>query len=177
MTSNRLELATTPADELAAVRMWEKAAFGRRPEVIALNPGAAFGAAKYWPEESFARLAQMLVDRRGSGILVLCGPKEAELARRIVAAADRPTVFSLAGEPMSIGLTMSSYAPSWIALTVDCMSSRAVTTTTVGGRGRSAIWVSTSKPLPPGRPRSRSIRSAPSAAATAPGASCAVATS
>ena len=33
---------------------------------------------------------------------------------------------------MSTGLTRYSYAPSWIALTVDCMSSRAVTTTTVG---------------------------------------------
>src|ERR1043165_8097616 len=58
------------------------------------------------------------------------------------------------------------------------MSSRAVTTTIVGGRGRSARAVRTSKPLTPGRPRSSSMTSMLSAvAAIAPGASCAVVTS
>src|SRR5439155_1576002 len=47
------------------------------------------------------------------------------------------------------------------------MSSRAVTTTIVGLASRSASFSITSKPEPPGRPRSSSIRSMPSAAATA----------
>ena len=51
-------------------------------EVVCLNPGAAFGAAKYWPAEHFAALARDLADRRGCGVLVLCGPSETELARR-----------------------------------------------------------------------------------------------
>src|SRR5947209_6514368 len=68
--SPRLELFTTTRDEAAADRVWTQAPFGDHPEVICLNPGAAFGAAKHWPAEYFAALARDLVDRRGSGILV-----------------------------------------------------------------------------------------------------------
>ena len=72
-----------------------------RREVICLNPGAAFGAAKFWPTESFARLAQDLADTRGAKVLVLCGPNEREQARNIARLANRPHVFSLADEASS----------------------------------------------------------------------------
>ena len=38
---------------------------------------------------AFRQLARDLVDRRGSGVLVLCGPAERELARQIVATGRR----------------------------------------------------------------------------------------
>src|SRR5437588_739019 len=79
-----LGLATTGRDERAADEVWGQAGLGRHPEVVCLNPGAAFGSAKHWPLTSFARLAQEFVDRRGSGVLVLCGPGEQPLAREIV---------------------------------------------------------------------------------------------
>ena len=103
--SYRMELATTPRDEQAADAVWHQAEFDAYPEVIGLNPGAAFGSAKHWPAESFARLAQTLVDRRSSGVLVLCGPGEQDLARQIVSLARRPGVHSLADQPLSLGLT------------------------------------------------------------------------
>jgi heptosyltransferase-2 len=87
--------------------------------VICLNPGAAFGSAKYWPAESFVALAQQLVDQRGSGVLILCGPAERDLARRIAAAARRPGVHSLAGHHLSIGLTKACVRRSDLLITTD----------------------------------------------------------
>src|SRR5262249_42890134 len=50
----RLELFTTPRDEQAADAVWRQARFDHYPEVVCLNPGAAFGSAKYWSAASFA---------------------------------------------------------------------------------------------------------------------------
>ena len=101
----RMELFTTPADEAAADAAWAKFRLGRYSRVVALNPGAAFGAAKHWPAESFAQLARMLTQRLQAGVLVLCGPGERDMARRIADAARSPNVFSLADNALSLGLT------------------------------------------------------------------------
>ncbi len=103
--SLRMELFTTRNDERHADAVWDRAGFERHREVICLNPGAAFGSAKLWPASYFADLAKRLVDERGSGVLVLCGPYERELARQIVRMANRREVVSLADEPVSLGLT------------------------------------------------------------------------
>ena len=115
----RLELATTPRDDEAADAVWRHERLDRCSEVICLNPGAAFGSAKHWPAESFARLAQEIADRRGSGILVLCGPGEEALARRIVTHAGRHGVVSLAGRPLSLGLTKACIRRSDLLITTD----------------------------------------------------------
>ena len=114
-----MELFTTPNDEHAADQVWEKFDFSRREEVICLNPGAAFGVAKHWPAEHFARLAQDLADQRGSGVLVLCGPGERDMARRIAGLAARPTVHTLADEPLSIGLTKALVRRCDLLVTTD----------------------------------------------------------
>jgi heptosyltransferase-2 len=101
----RMELGTTADDEQAQKSVWEQSGFAGCPEVICLNPGAAFGSAKHWPLEHFVTLAQGLVDRRGSGVLVLCGPNERDLARQIALRTNRPGVHSLADHPVSLGLT------------------------------------------------------------------------
>lgn len=103
--SMRMELFTTPADEAQADEVWAKTGLDRFREVVALNPGAAFGASKLWPAESFATVARELVDRCGCGVLVLCGPAERDLARHIVTLSRRPDVYSLADFPVSLGLT------------------------------------------------------------------------
>jgi len=98
-------LCTTPADDAAADSVWRACRFDRYSEIVCLNPGAAFGAAKLWPAESFAALARRLADERGCGVLVLCGPNERDLARQIVAKAARSNVVSLADRDVSLGLT------------------------------------------------------------------------
>ncbi len=115
----RMELHTTPADEADADRLWDRFRVGGGDEVICLNPGAAFGAAKFWPAQSFAALAQQLVDTRGAKVLVLCGPNEREQARRIAQLANRPRVFSLADEPLSLGLTKALIRRSTLLVTTD----------------------------------------------------------
>ncbi len=97
-----LELFTTPADEAAADRVWELAGMEYYPEVVCLNPGAAFGAAKHWPSEYFASLARHLHVQRGCGVLILCGPAERDLAKEIAERADLPAVTSL-GEMVERG--------------------------------------------------------------------------
>jgi heptosyltransferase-2 len=115
----RLELFTTAKDEAAANAVWQQTRLGKFPEVICLNPGAAFGSAKHWPTESFAALARQLADQRGSGVLVLCGPGESELARAIVNRAGRPQVHALADHPLSLGLTKACVRRADLLITTD----------------------------------------------------------
>src|SRR5262249_401925 len=85
--------------------VWKKFALSSYPEVICLNPGAAFGSAKLWPAHYFAQLARRLAQKRGCGVLVICGPNERKLAREIAEAANNPGECWLAKEPVSLGLT------------------------------------------------------------------------
>jgi heptosyltransferase-2 len=119
LPSHQMELATTACDERAADTVWDRAGFVRRAEVICLNPGAAFGRAKLWPAHHFADLARELVVRRGSGVLILCGPGEEELARTIVRLAQSSAVSSLAGQPLSLGLTKACVRRADLLVTTD----------------------------------------------------------
>lgn len=103
--SPRLELATTSGDEAAADHAW--AAMGIAPDErpVVLNSSGAFGAAKLWPERHCAGLAGRIARELGLSVVVLCGPAERERAARIAAAAGHPRVTSLAGAPLSIGLS------------------------------------------------------------------------
>jgi heptosyltransferase-2 len=100
----RMTLHTTAEDEAAAETVWQKFGLHEANPVVALNPGAAYGAAKHWPVAYFAEVARRLVDERGAAVLVLCGPAEKDMARQVVAGAQRPNVHSLAEEDVSLGL-------------------------------------------------------------------------
>jgi heptosyltransferase-2 len=124
----RMELYTTPADESEADRIWEAARFDDHSEVVCLNPGAAFGSAKHWPTEHFTVLAQQLADGRGCGVLVLCGPAEAALARQIAGAARRRSIVALSDltspiQPdaprLSLGLSKALVRRSDLLITTD----------------------------------------------------------
>jgi lipopolysaccharide heptosyltransferase II len=118
----RMELFTTPSDEAAAAAVWRRAGFGPGREVICLNPGAAFGAAKHWPADYFAELAHHFAHSRGSGVLVLCGPAESGLARQIAASADHSGVIALSADgmpPPSLGLTKAVIRRCGLLVTTD----------------------------------------------------------
>jgi heptosyltransferase-2 len=116
---HRMELFTTPTDEAAADSVWSRFGLSRYSRVIACNPGAAFGAAKHWPISHFAELARMFTQRAGSGVLVLCGPSERDMARRIVADSRSPHVFSLSDTALSLGLTKAIVRRSDLLVTTD----------------------------------------------------------
>jgi heptosyltransferase-2 len=115
----RMELFTTSADEATAAAVWRRGGFTQYPEVVCLNPGAAFGSAKHWPVEYFVTLARSLTDQRDSAVLVLCGPNEKELAREIAVRADRPGVRSLWDVPLSVGLTKACVRRADLLITTD----------------------------------------------------------
>ncbi len=115
---HRMELFTTPADEAAADAVWDGFGLTRYPHVVSLNPGAAFGAAKHWPVASFAALARKLTDR-GWGVVVLCGPGEREMARRIADGSRSPHVFALSDATLSLGLTKALVRRSDLLVTTD----------------------------------------------------------
>lgn len=117
--SYRMELFTTPRDEAAADAVWRGFRLSDFPEVICLNPGAAFGAAKYWPVEHFATLARELAIQRSAGVLVLCGPGEQEMARMIAHLAKHPAVCSLADTALSLGLTKACVRRCDLLVTTD----------------------------------------------------------
>jgi heptosyltransferase-2 len=118
----RMELFTTVADEVDADAVWHLSGLSEYPEVICLNPGAAFGSAKHWPNESFAALARRLARERGCGVLVLCGPAERSLAQAIARTADHPAVHALSDLPgvrLSLGLTKACVRRCDLLVTTD----------------------------------------------------------
>ena len=116
---HRMELFTTATDERGADAAWGRLGLRRFASVVGLNPGGAFGAAKHWPTAHFAELARSLADRRGCGVLVLCGPTEREIARGIAAQANHPAVVSLADTPLSLGLTKAAVRRLALLVTTD----------------------------------------------------------
>jgi len=101
--SLRLELATLPEDEQSAEGVWSRFGWGHEARPVVLNCSGAFGAAKLWPVEYFAQLAQRIVDHFGEHVLVFCGPGEREIACQIVRLAEREQVVSMAEQPMDFG--------------------------------------------------------------------------
>lgn len=129
-----MELFTTPANEAAANHVWQASDLVNCPEVVCLNPGAAFGAAKFWDRDYFVRLARDLTDRRGSGVLVLCGPSERDLALSIARSAARPAVHALADFCQAAGDSPSSDKPRLsIGLTKACVRRADLLVTTDSG--------------------------------------------
>ncbi len=116
---HRMELFTTASDEVAAAGVWEQFGLGRYPRVVALNPGAAFGAAKHWGCDHFAELARMLTAHLGCGVLVLCGPSERAMAQQIAAESRSPHVYSISDRPLSLGLTKAIVKRADLLVTTD----------------------------------------------------------
>lgn len=117
---HHLELGLLPGDQAAAELVFGHEALAGR-EVVILNPGAAFGAAKFWPAGSFAQLALRLAET-GRGVLVLCGPAEADLARSIAREANHPRVAALPDASqghVSLGLSKACVARAALLVTTD----------------------------------------------------------
>jgi heptosyltransferase-2 len=118
--SRQMQLAVLPQDieQFNAFLQRLPRELPARP-IITLNPGGAFGAAKHWPTEHFAKLARRVATELDRTALVLCGPAERDHAREISRLADHPLVTSLADETPSIGLTKAAVRASELLVTTD----------------------------------------------------------
>jgi heptosyltransferase II len=117
--TDRMELFTSPADDENAQAVLKKLGIGPQERVVGLNPGAAFGASKFWPTEHFIKLARELADRDGVRVVILCGPAERGIAQTIAQGANRPGVVSLAEAPLSLALTKSIVKRLELLVTTD----------------------------------------------------------
>ncbi len=71
--------------------------------LIGLNPGASFGSSKCWPAENFARLAELLQEQYRCKLILLVGPGEESIARRITAATNA-TIINTADAMLDLAL-------------------------------------------------------------------------
>ena len=69
-------------DEEFADKFLEGGGIKRGDLLIGLNPGSGFSARK-WSEENFAELAKILNKELGARILILWGPKDKDLAKKV----------------------------------------------------------------------------------------------
>lgn len=98
-----LELATTGAEELSADAVWANLGLRCDGRVLVVNPGASVGSAKLWPVKHFGQLARRVADELDHDVLVLCGPKDRQVAQEVVVNAAHPRVFSMADQALDLG--------------------------------------------------------------------------
>jgi lipopolysaccharide heptosyltransferase II len=107
---------------------------GRAEPYVLCTPGAAFGAAKLWPPEHFARALDLLHAQRGWRGVVSGAPGEEPQIEAVVSAAKSP-VISLASARRTLGtlkalvhgaelLLVGDSGPRWVAAAFDvpCVS-------------------------------------------------------
>ncbi len=117
--SPQLDLATTCQDRQLADRRARELGIADWRQVVVFNCSGAFGAAKLWPVEHFAHLARKITGELELQVLVICGPQEQDIARRIVHLADHPKVLTLAGGPLSLGLSKECVRRCRLMVTTD----------------------------------------------------------
>lgn len=117
--SQRLELATTEAEERSAARVWRALSLRANGRVVTLNSGSSNGEARFWPVEHFGRLARMIAQRLEHDVLVMCGPNERRLAGQIVRQAGCDRVFSMADQPLDLGTAKACIRRSRLMVSTD----------------------------------------------------------
>ncbi len=117
--SPELDLATTNQDRELADRRAAQLGIADWHRVVVFNCSGAFGAAKLWPAEHFALLARRIAVELEHQVLVICGPQEQATAERIVQQADHPAVVTLAGGPLSLGLSKECVRRCRLMVTTD----------------------------------------------------------
>ncbi|HBO43336.1 MAG TPA: lipopolysaccharide heptosyltransferase II, partial [Planctomycetaceae bacterium] len=108
--SRQLELHTTEADRQAADAAWRDLGLRDDGRVIALNTSGVHGSARLWPVEHFGLLARRIVATLDHDVLVTCGPKERRVAREVVRHGGSNRVFSMADQPLGIGVAKACIA-------------------------------------------------------------------
>ena len=86
----RLEVAPRAREAQAA--QLSELGLSRGTDYVLCTPGAAFGAAKLWPPEHFARALDLAAERFGWRAVITGGPGEEPLIERVAAATKRGAI-------------------------------------------------------------------------------------
>ncbi|MHB8897188.1 MAG: lipopolysaccharide heptosyltransferase II [Thermoguttaceae bacterium] len=114
-----LELAPTAADERSADEVFQTLGVREDGRIVTLNCSGAYGGAKLWPIEYFAKLARRIVDSQDHDVLVMCGPNERRTAQDIVRLSESRRVFSMAEQPLGIGTAKACIRRSRLMVSTD----------------------------------------------------------
>jgi len=92
-----IRLSVTEAARSAAESALRNAGARENSRRVAIAPGASYGAAKCWPPERFAHVADRLISESGADVLFFGTPAEKEIAARIRSNMKSSAIF-LVGE-------------------------------------------------------------------------------
>ena len=84
----RMELFVSETDRARAGEALRAAGLDRKRPLVLLSPGASYGPSKCWPAQRFAHTADLLSEKLGAGVGVICTPGEMEQAREIAKLAE-----------------------------------------------------------------------------------------
>ena len=83
----QLELTRHEEEDARAAQLLSDLGLAAGEPYCAVNPGASFGASKFWTVDAFAETIDRVEREFGWRTIVLCGPGEESLAAQIAAAA------------------------------------------------------------------------------------------
>lgn len=115
--NTKLELCVSDEDKQ---KVLEKLPFLASPDskLAILVPGGAFGPSKCWPQEYYAKLADLLAKNHGMNVVVSVAPNEADISKNICILS-KNDLFDLAQSPLSMGDLKALYSNADIVICND----------------------------------------------------------
>jgi len=113
-----LELFTEPHFDKEAKSLLIRYGLNESDDYAILNPGASYGSAKCWPAEYFAQVGDYLSEKKNLVVIVICGPRETDIARSVVDKMSRRGI-ALTEPVIGLGTLKSLIKFSKIMITND----------------------------------------------------------
>lgn len=113
-----LELTETDRGARRAMEALGLLGLNEADTVVAINPGASFGPSKIWPIERLAAVADTLNERHGLRPLLIGGPGEEPILRKIEAEMKTPAL-STADELLDLDALKTAVRISSLMVTTD----------------------------------------------------------
>jgi heptosyltransferase-2 len=89
-----LELFVTPEEDAEVDALLRGLDLGSARPLVAITPGASFGASKMWPPDRFAEATDAILARHGGSACLFPGPGEEETVERVAKAMRRPVAIA-----------------------------------------------------------------------------------
>ncbi len=115
----RLELFTEPKYDEQAQEILSQYGLDNNNGYAVINAGASYGSAKCWPAEYFAKVGDYLTQKKNLGVLVVCGPREVQVARSVVEQMKSDRGIALTEPVIGLGVLKSIVKRAKIMITND----------------------------------------------------------
>jgi len=113
-----LQLHTEPEFDTDAQNLLQRHGLKKDARYALINPGASYGPSKCWPAEYFAKVGDHLAEKHGLQVLVICGPREIQIAKAVTSKMSKPGI-PLIDPIVRLGTLKSLVKKSTIMVTND----------------------------------------------------------